>query len=172
MWNRKERWKVNRLRRMGNWMARLKWDKLQDRAIAYVPPGSNVIPPATNKMARLCRRMIAMLFVDPPIAEVTPSTDSEEDRDAAELCSRILQEEGSAGKIDVPNVSRRAASLACDCGSGFVRVWTDPSGGGQRPKAIQARPGATSPRMRSSIPSRGCRGWAIWRPSTSRPTAN
>lgn len=140
MANRKERWKVNRWRRMGNWMARLKWDKLQDRATAYLPPGTSVIPPALNKMSRLVRRLIAILWVDPPVPECTPMTDSEEDRDAAELSQRVLLDAGSASKLDVPNLCRRASAVGADSGSGFVRIWTDPAGGGSRPKAIQVRP--------------------------------
>jgi hypothetical protein len=101
-----------------------------------------VVPPSLNKLARLCRRLVSMLFVDPPLAECSPASDSDEDRESAELATRVLHQDSAESGVNVPQIARRAVDLACDAGSGFVRVWVDPHAGGMRPKKIQARPGA------------------------------
>lgn len=135
---RREQWKVNRARRQGvSGVALVKRTDTQEW-VAYAPPGSAKQVPALNKAARLCRLLRATLFVDPPEPEGVPATDTDEDRDAAEFATRVLIDQGSESNLDNANTAAQAFDLANVYDSGFRRYWVDPTGGGQRPMAVQA----------------------------------
>lgn len=138
-----EQWKVNRARSQG--FIGVQLIKKQDRMQAYIPTGAKKGVAGMNKAARLSRRLRAAIFSDPPKAEATPSTDSDEDRDAAEMSTRVLDDVCSEGNLAYNLHAGDAFDLGSDYGSGFIRFWVDETGGGWRPKEIQASPDAVDP---------------------------
>lgn len=137
-----EQWKINRLRAKGYTGLRL--IKVQDEQKAYVPPGSSPNIAAMNQAARLKRRMRAHMFADPPIPEATPSTDEDQDRDAAEFATRVLVDLCGEGGISYGILAADAFDIASDYGSGFVGFYVDPHGGGWKPKQMLAAKEAQS----------------------------
>lgn len=131
-----EQWRVNRARRMGYVGVRLV--KIQNENRAYFPLGATPSAKAMNKAARLCRRLRATVFADPPLPEATPATDADEDRDSAEFTTRLLHDLSSEGGLDYVMKAGDAFDLASDYGSGFVRYFVHPTAGGRRPKTLLA----------------------------------
>lgn len=133
----KARWKANALRRAGVAGVELVKSE-QDQAMyeVWAPPSSQPLAPIPNKANTLCRRLTSHMFVDPPVPDAMPETDAEEDLDAAELATRILQVECEDIRLNA--AMRRAFSLAGTYGSVFVRLYADPYAGGFRPKTVQA----------------------------------
>lgn len=138
-----EQWKVNRARSEGYTGVQLV--KRQDQAQAYIPVGAKKNIAGMNKAARLSRRIRATLFSDPPKPEATPDKDTDEARDAAELATRVLEDLCSEGRLGYNLDSGDAFDMGGDYGSGFLRFWVDETGGGWRPKQIEASPQAVSP---------------------------
>jgi hypothetical protein len=139
---RKAQWKANRLRRKGKRWVRVVADT--DTATVWVAPSSRSDPTTANKTERLIRRIIATILVDPPLADCEPGSDDDQDRDAAQFSTRILNTEDGA-----PGLSRLAAiedalDKGATYGSGFVYVCVDPHGNGHRPVQVEAHPAATS----------------------------
>lgn len=141
---RDAKWMVNYLRRQGLTHVRLqKSDQNLHEWQVYIPPGSAATPPTLNKAARLCRRLNANMLVDPPVCEATPSSDTDEDREAAEFSTRVLEDvESESGANNLKSI-RESFDSACTYGSGFRYHYVDPHGGGQRPQQIEASPNAT-----------------------------
>ena len=83
-------WKVNKARRKG--YVGVKIVKQQNDAKAYIPTGSTPSGQLMNKAARLARRLRSQIFADPPLPEATPASDQDQDRDAAEFATRVLQD--------------------------------------------------------------------------------
>lgn len=137
-----EQWKVNRARSEG--FTGVQLVKRKDQAQAYIPVGAKKNVAGMNKAARLSRRIRATLFADPPKAEALPSGDSDEDKDAAEMSTRVLEDLCSEGKLGYNLDCGDAFDMGGDYGSGFLRFWVDESGGGWQPKQLQASPQATS----------------------------
>ncbi len=133
-----EEWKVNRARENGYTGVRL--IKKQDEQKAYIPLGATPNGTIINKAARLKRRLRSVMFNDPPLAECTPASDEDEDRDSAEFGNRVIADLSSESQLDLPLVCGDAFDLGGTYGSGFVRFWVDPKGGGWRPKQVKAHP--------------------------------
>jgi len=129
-------WKVNRARSQGFTGVRLL--KLQNENRAYIPAGASPNVAGMNKALRLKRRVRATLFSDPALPEATPATDSPEDRDGAEVSTRVLQEIVSEGNLSFNQKAGDAFDLASDYGSGFIFYHVDQYGGGWRPTEIEA----------------------------------
>lgn len=134
------RWKANAMRRagvIGVHVVKAHPDRNEYRV--WAPPGASKVPPTFNQAARLCRRLVSNIFVDKPLAEATPgSATDNDDPDAAEFQTRILQDLCLSPQFDVPRISARAVGTACTYDSAFVRVYVDPKGGGRRPRSIMA----------------------------------
>lgn len=141
---RKAQWKVNRLRRAG--VSNTFVQKTQDRDewIAWTPPFNAPPIPVLNKADRLCRRLRGVMFSDPPRAEAIPASGDDEDIEAAEMSERILNDVQGTGQLDDLRRSMRAFDFASTYGSGFVRYYVDPSGGGRQPVRQMAKMGAVS----------------------------
>lgn len=137
-----EQWKVNRARSDGYTGVQLV--KRQDQAQAYIPVGAKKNVAGMNKASRLSRRIRATLFADPPKPEALPSGDTDEDKDAAEMSTRVLEDLCSEGKLGYNLDAGDAFDMGGDYGSGFLRFWVDESGGGWSPKQMQASPQAVS----------------------------
>lgn len=121
---------------------RYKSEDLADPEL-LVPLGSLDLMPAMDRADELIDRTVAHLLVDPPSPEAEPATDSDADRDAAEVTTRILQAEGAESGFNYPALFREAASLAAVHKSAFVYASIDPTGGGWRPMEVKAHPMAT-----------------------------
>lgn len=134
-----EQWKVNKARSDGHTGVRLR-KKTDDStfATAYLPTGSVPNITGMNKASRLKRRLRATLFSDPAMPEAVPATDEDDDRDAAELSSRILLDLEGEGGAGFGIRGSNAFDLASDYGSGFVRFWVDEHGGGWKPEQMVA----------------------------------
>ncbi len=137
-----EQWKVNRARSQG--FTGVQLVKRQDQSQAHIPLNAKRSVAGMNKAARLKRRLRSVMFSDPPVAEATPATDEDQDRDAAETATRVLQDACSEGNLDYALAAGDAFDLAGDYGSGFLRIWVDETGGGWEPKQIEAAPNAVS----------------------------
>ena len=133
-------WQVNRARELG--YIGVSIIKVQDENRAHIPLGSAPSGMIMNNAARLKRRVGATLFSDPPIPEATPSTDSDEDRDAAEVSTRVLQDVTSEGKLDYPLKALDAFNLGGNYGSGYIHFWVDEHKGGWVPKKVFVDPQA------------------------------
>lgn len=140
------RWSANKKRRAGMIGVHvIKPDKNRAEYKVWSPPGASKVPPTFNQAARLCRRLVAQLFADPPIPECTPGDAAgNTEPDAAEFSTRILQDVMSSPVFNGVKTARRAVDRGCTYDSGFVRLYVDPKGGGHKPKQILASSAATT----------------------------
>lgn len=136
MRNRMAEWRANRARRSGISNVQVVKDRDRKSVTVWVPPGPQA--PTMNKADRLCRRLAAWMFADPPLADATPARDDDEAREAAEFSTRVLADLDSEGNLDNPTTARQAFDLGSTYDSGFVRYYIDPTGGGKRPVRIKA----------------------------------
>lgn len=138
-------WEANALRREGFVNVRVVKSQDQSRYLVYPPIERRGQPQvhAFNKARVLCRTFVGNLLADPPAPIVEPTSDSDEDRDAAELSQRALEDIQSPYRLNTPTGIREALDRACSYGSGFLRYYVDPTKGGRHPKTIQASPLAT-----------------------------
>lgn len=137
--------KRNELVRAGVRGVRMIASTERDEYIVRAPIGSEDAPKAPNKSDQLIRRIAATLTVDPPGPEVTPTSDSDEERAAAELAERILRVEGGPSERDDVSILRGAIDLSGTYGSIYRYVQVAPHGGGLVPLKIMAHPKAQTP---------------------------
>lgn len=133
---RKEHWKANRARRAGVSNVQVVEERDTKTVKVWVPPGPQM--PVLNKAGRLCRRVAAFLFADPPLPEASPSRDDDEAREGAEFSTRVLRDLGAESQLDDALHARQAFDLASTYDSGFVRFWVNATGGGRQPIEITA----------------------------------
>lgn len=138
----KEQWKVNRARAKG--FTGVALIKQQDENRAYIPVGARQSIAGMNKAARLKRRLRATMFADEAKPDAVPSSDEDEDRDSAEMSTRVLEDLTSEGNLHLHQAMGDGFDLGSDYGSGFLRFWVDEQGGGNVPEEIEATPAATS----------------------------
>lgn len=132
-------WRINAARRRGVMNAKLQFDNIDERWIAWFPHGASPDTiPEGNKAATLCRRLKALLFTDPPAPIVEPTGDDDENEDAAEVTTRALADLQSEANLNTPKKLEDAFDFASDYGSGFIRYWVDPRGGGRQPIEVEA----------------------------------
>lgn len=132
-------WKVNHSRRKG--LVGVAVTKKQDRAMwdVYVPPGAtHDTLPHLNHAADLCRKGTAQMFADPPAPEVEPPSGDESDVEAAKFSERVLLDVQGPHNLHETGTARRAFDRGHTFGSGFVRYFVDPKGGGRVPISVQA----------------------------------
>lgn len=137
--------KRNELLRAGVRGVRVIASTEKDEYTIRAPFGAEDAPKAPNKSDQLIRRIAATLTVDPPGPDVAPTSDSDDERAAAELAERILKVEGSPADRDDVSLLRGLIDMAGTYGSVFVHTHVAPHGGGLTPLKIQAHPAATSP---------------------------
>lgn len=111
---------------------------------AVLPVGSAKLPPNPNKVDRLLRRVTSVVTSDPPLPNCIPARDDDRAIAAAEFATRVLKVEGSSLALNLPRLLRRAMDKSMTHRSGIPYFYVDPQGGGHRPKAMLAHPGATS----------------------------
>lgn len=132
-------WKVNHARRKG--MVGVAVIKKKDRAMwdIYVPPGAtHDTLPHLNHAADLCRKGTAQMFADPPAPEVEPPSGEDDDIEAAKFSERVLIDVQGPHGLNESGTARRAFDRGHTFGSGFVRYWVDPKGGGRIPIQVEA----------------------------------
>jgi hypothetical protein len=111
--------------------------------MVYIPPGTSAVPVASFNMAdRLCTRLVAQVYADPPLPEAEPERGDPEAEAAAEFSTRVLMDLQSEANLDDLGKHRLAFDLANTWGSGFVHYLVDPCGGGLAPVDVQAHPQA------------------------------
>ncbi len=139
-------WKVNAARRLGITNAKLRRISSIDEShwTAWLPKNASPdLTPDINRAAMLCRRLVSMLFADPPVAEIVPPSTEDEDIAAAEFSGRVLEDlQGETG-LNSATRARESEDKACTFASAYERFWIDQTGGGQAPREIQARRDAT-----------------------------
>jgi hypothetical protein len=136
-----ERHKRNTWWRQGRPFARLV-EKTEDKGLlkAWLPPMSTRQAPLPNKTDDLCNKIVAQITIDPFLADVTPQSAEDEDRDGAEWGTRFLKADGGESGTNDPQAVRDALDIACTHGSGYLHLYTDPQGGGWKPLSIEAHP--------------------------------
>jgi hypothetical protein len=92
---------------------------------------------APGKADGLIRRIAATLTVDPPAPDVTPTSDDDDERQAATLTERVLKVEGAPSQRDDASMLRRAIDAAGTTASQFLYTSYDPQAQ-LIPTAIQA----------------------------------
>lgn len=130
--------KVNHARRLGDRFVGMVKDQDTNLWRLYTPPNSRRVPPSLSRGRRLCRRITAQMFQDPPLPEATPSRDDDDARDASELATRILSSLGGESGVNNLRSAQRAFDKIHDYGSGFRYHYVDPEGGGAGPRTILA----------------------------------
>jgi hypothetical protein len=136
---RRAEWQVNAWRAEGRTNVFVQKTEDQNRWQAWAPPWTAPPIPVLNKADRLTRRLTAIMFADDPVPEVVPDP---EDTDAAEFAQRVLSDIQAEGQLDEIRAARRAFQRASIYGSGFIRYYIDPKGGGRKPVSVMAKPGA------------------------------
>lgn len=116
-------------------------DEETDTFTIRAPLSSDTAPKSPNKADQLIRRIAATLTVDPPGPDVTPNSDSDEERAAAELAERILKVEGGPAERDDVSMLREAIDMAGTYASMFIYTYLHPQHT-LKPVEIQAAPGA------------------------------
>lgn len=132
------------LTRVGVRGVRVVADETLDQFSIRAPLGSETSARAPNKGDQLIRRIAATLTVDPPKAEVSPNSDTSDERSDAELAQRILAVEGGFADRDDVGLLRFAIDAGGTYGSIFVLTEIDPQGDGLVALEIQAHPQATT----------------------------
>lgn len=139
---RRAQWKVNEWRREGRTNVFVQKTQDQDRWQAWSPPWNAPPVPVLNKADRLCRRLKAMVWADPPQPEAIPENGSDEAIEAAEFIERVLSNVQGEGQLDDLRTASRAFDRGSTNGCGFIRYFLDAKGGGRQPVRIMAKPGA------------------------------
>ena len=145
MRRRLAKWQCNVYRRQGYKNVRLMRDTNDISWKAWMPAFQERSPNSINAFnlgAMTCRKMTALFWADPPIADAVPFSGEDEDRDAAEVTTRALKDMQGAGKLATAKKGRRCTDRAHSYGSGFERFWVDERGGGRIPIQISAHPDA------------------------------
>jgi len=138
---REAREKRNELIRAGVRGVRVIADEETDSYTIRAPLSSEAAPKAPNKADQLIRRIAATLTVDMPAPEVTPNSDSDDERSAAELAERILKVEGSPAERDDASILSGAIDQAGTTGSWFRLTYLHPQAC-LKPVEIDAHPAA------------------------------
>ena len=139
-------WGVNAYRRAGIHNAKLLRSKSRDQDkhwTAWAP--KNATPdaiPGVNKAATLCRRLTAMLTIDPFKPQVVAENGDDTKKAAAELSQRVLESLQDEHGLNEPVKQRRAIDKSHTYGSGYIEYFVDPRGGGEKAVKVQARPDA------------------------------
>lgn len=147
MSRRLAQWECNAYRRQG--LKNVKLIRANDDLTwkAWVPAHMDKSPDSIrsgNPAAMTCRKMTALFWADPPVADATPFSGEDEDKDAAEVTTRALNDMQGRNKLATPKMGRRCTDRAHTYGSAFERYWVDPEGGGRIPIQISAHPDAES----------------------------
>ncbi len=131
-------WRANAARFAG-WTG-VRCEKVKDEKVCKIPIGATNTFGGMNKAARLTRRITSRLFSDPPLPDVEPEGNTDDEGDQAEFTARVLTILGDPGELDNTGTARDAYDRGHIYGSGFRHWWVDPRGGGHRAMQIQAKP--------------------------------
>lgn len=136
--------KKNQWVRNGKRFVRFVADQDADSVRLVVPPGMEALPPVPNKVEEIVGNSISLLMADPPRPECEPSGDSAQARDAAQFATRYLMSIATESGLNTDGVLEAALDIAATYKSAFTEVCHDPTGGGLRPKTIEATADATT----------------------------
>lgn len=97
--------------------------------------------PHLNLAAKLCRKLVAFHYADPPAPDVLPDELNHVDRDRADFARRILENLNDPTNLDGIALTRAALDVASTDRSAFIWTYVHPQG--QRaPVTIDAHPHA------------------------------
>lgn len=131
-------WRVNALRRRGIAHIRPQLDE-DGRWFVWKSPAVRASESRSlNYMADLLRKMAAMLFADPPAAEVVPPSGDDEDEERAIKATRVLSDLHGEHALHTPFKARTAFDRSSSFASCFAVYRTDPKGGARLPIRVQA----------------------------------
>ena len=99
-------------------------------------------PSYPNRSDQTISEILSALLVDEPKPDALPAGDSDEDRDAAEYTTRVLESEAGESGLNLREALYGAADLSATTASGFLWWYTDPFGGGHEPQQVRAHPQA------------------------------
>lgn len=119
-------WEVNRLRRLGIKNARARY--YDGKWVRWMPKsadGPDALP-TPNVVADICRKFVAFLWSDPPAPDVQSPSGDDDDTEAAQTATRILESEQGESGLRTAMKGRRALDKACDHGSGFEYLYVEP----------------------------------------------
>jgi hypothetical protein len=130
--------RVNEMRREGYANATLEKLEGRDEYIAW-SYGQQI--PATNKAARLCRRLASTMYVDPPAPEPIPNGADPVHRDQAQFAGRVLWDVQSESQLNDIAQHRRAFDKASTYKRAFIWYRVNPHGD-REPLQVEAHPAA------------------------------
>lgn len=114
-------WKVNALRRHGVPNVKAAVRKSGEWFVWKAPNVTSADSvPGFRKAADLCRKMVSMLFADPPAPEAVPPSGDDEDVASSEFATRALEDVQSESTLNEAGKGRRAFDRGCSYGSGFL----------------------------------------------------
>ena len=132
-------WKANHARRKGIANVQVVKKADESRWDVHIPLGSRPDAlPMTNHAADLCRKATAQMFADPPAPEVEPPSLDDDDIESAQFAERVLLDVQAPNGLYETGTARRAFDRGHVWGSGFVRYFVDPEGGGRVPIQVEA----------------------------------
>ena len=136
-------WEANKLRRKGRRDVHvIKDEEGSNGWRVYVPLLQVGTPSYPNRSDQTISEILSALLVDEPKPDALPAGDSDEDRDAAEYTTRVLESETGESGLNLREALYGAADLSATTASGFLWWYTDPFGGGHEPQQVRAHPQA------------------------------
>ena len=142
MSNHFAQWTANKARFEG--LSGVRCVKVKDEKTCRIPLNAKTVFAGMNLARRLCLRIAAQIWSDPPLPEVEPAGNDDESRDSAQFSTRVALVLGGEDQLDLAGKGRRASERGMVYGSGFEHFWIDTKGNGHRPTQIQAHPEAQS----------------------------
>jgi hypothetical protein len=144
-------WLLARLMRKGVRGARKRSDtertatnRTDERAALYVPPGALNATAVPNTLHTAINNMVAVITVDPGAVDADPASESDEDRQAAELASRVLERDTGDNGADGWVHQHKALNRAATYRSVFSYQYVEPRGR-QVPREVRAHVNAIDP---------------------------
>lgn len=143
---RTPRWERNRLARKGVRGVRIVGTESarDDSDGVWVPPGAADLPPVPNNVDQLVRRIVDTITADEPKVEAVAPSSDDLDKAAAELATRILENDDNGETGNLRAVVQRALNRAGTYCSAFSFQYVDPYGV-REPLQLLAHPEATDP---------------------------
>jgi hypothetical protein len=102
--------------------------------------------PIPNKVADICNKMRNQVLIDVPLPNPIADGDDDRARQAADVTKKFLRANATPDAMNEAALLHMALDLNMTQRSSFVFVWTDPMGGGWKPKQIKAHPQAEDPK--------------------------
>lgn len=152
-------WERNRLSRRGVRGVRIVGNATakDDSDGVWVPPGAVDGPPVPNNVDQLVRRIVDTITTDPPKIEAVAPSGDDQDIEAGEMATRVLEQEDTAASGNLRKVIQRALNRAGTYASAFSFQFVDKYGL-LEPVEVLAHPNAQDPESPLIDPQTGTVG--------------